>query len=185
MWAWFQQFDSVEKLFLGCAIVGGVMLLTRVLLAIAGLDHDGSDFDAPHLSSDSGFQFLTIQGLSSFLTMFGLVGFALYRNTTWGVLAAIILAIGAGLASVWLMQRIFLGMLRLQSSGTVAMSDAVGAEGTAYTNVTRAGGSVQILVANRLREYEAVSATDTTLTSGTRVRVERIAAGKLVVVPLD
>jgi hypothetical protein len=49
-------------------------------------------------------------------------------------------------------------MLRLQSSGTVSLFAAVGSEGSVYLTVGKEGGRVQINFANRLREFEAVSA---------------------------
>jgi hypothetical protein len=47
--------------------------------------------------------------------------------------------------------------------------------------VTPQGGSVQVSVANRLREYEAVCAAGESLPSGTPVRVEQVAGKSLVV----
>ena len=53
-------------------------------------------------------------------------------------------------------------MLRLQSSGTVSLFAAVGSEGSVYLTVGKDGGRVQINFANRLREFEAVSADGAT-----------------------
>ena len=181
MFAWFESFSAIEQLFLGCAILGGVMLVIRLLLAVAGLDHLDGDIDAPHTGSDSGFQFLTIQGISSFLTMFGLVGFTLLRNTTLGALVALIGAVAAGIGSVWIMQRIFLSMLRLQSSGTVTLDKAIGCEGTVYTTTNGTGGRVQITIANRYREFEAISADGSELPTGTAIRVTSVVADKLAI----
>ena len=49
-------------------------------------------------------------------------------------------------------------MMRLQSSGTVSLFAAVGSEGSVYLTVGKDGGRVQINFANRLREFDAVSA---------------------------
>ena len=58
-------------------------------------------------------------------------------------------------------------MLRLQSSGTVSLFAAVGSEGSVYLTVGKDGGRVQINFANRLREFEAVSADGATIPTGT------------------
>ena len=36
---WFASFNSVEQMFLLSGIVGGLILILRLLLTIAGLDH--------------------------------------------------------------------------------------------------------------------------------------------------
>ncbi len=182
---WFSSHTGLEQLFLLCAIIGGTLLILRLIFSIAGLDSHDGDFDAPHTSSDAGFQLLTIQGVSSFFTMFGLVGYALNHNTSLGTMIAVGGAVLAGFTSVWVIQRIFLSMLRLQSSGSLPLDATIGSQGTVYLTVTPNGGRVQVSVANRLREFEAVSASTEELPTGTQIRVERIAANTLVVSRLN
>ena len=184
MTEWFASHNGVEQMFLLSAIVGGIILIFRLILTIAGLDHHGA-VDAPHADSDGGFQALTIQGISSFFTMFGVVGFTLYHSTALGMVLALLGALAGGVVSVWLIQRIFMGMLRLQSSGTVSLYAAVGSEGSVYLTVSKEGGRVQINFANRLREFEAVSSDGATLPTGTAIRVQGVEANTLVVSPVD
>lgn len=181
MQEWFAAHNGLEQLFLLCAIIGGAVVLLRLVLTIAGLDHQDGALDGGHGDSDTGFQLLSIQGISSFFTLFGLVGYTLYRQAHVGAGVALAAAVLAGLAAVWLMQRIFVSMLKLQSSGSVKLDSAVGCEGTVYLTVTGSGGSVQINIANRLREFDAVSADGGELATGTPIRVQRLAASKLVV----
>ncbi len=178
---WFASHNGIEQLFLLSGLVGGTILLFRLILMIAGLDHHGD----VHVDSDAGFQALTIQGISSFLAMFGVVGYTLFHGAVLGATLAIIGAVAAGVVSMWIIQRIFRGMLRLQSSGTVSLFAAVGSEGSVYLTVSKEGGRVQINFANRLREFEAVSADGSTLPTGTPIRVQSVAANTLVVAPTD
>jgi len=181
MQEWFAAHNGLEQLFLLCAIAGGTVVLLRLVLTIAGLDHQDAALDGTHADSDTGFQLLSIQGISSFFTLFGLVGYTLYRQAHLGAVIALAAALLAGFAAVWLMQRIFIAMLKLQSSGSVKLDSAIGCEGTVYLTVTGAGGSVQINFANRLREFDAISADGTELPTGTPIRVQRLAASRLVV----
>ena len=181
---WFASHNGVEQLFLLSGIVGGLILILRLILTIAGLDHHAG-LDAVHVDSDAGFQALTIQGISSFFAMFGVVGFTLYHNAALGLVLAIVGALAAGSFSLWAIQKIFRSMLRLQSSGTVSLYAAVGSEGSVYLTVGKNGGSVQINFANRLREFEAVSADGATLPTGTAIRVQGVAANTLIVAPAD
>jgi membrane protein implicated in regulation of membrane protease activity len=179
---WFASHNGLEQLFLLSGIVGGLILFLRLVLMIAGLDHHGADV---HMDSDSGFQVLTIQGISAFFTMFGVVGFVLHHNAALGLVLALAGALAAGVFSMWLIQRVFLAMLRLQSSGTVSLFAAVGSEGSVYLTVGKEGGRVQINFANRLREFEAVSADGSTLPTGTAIRVQSVTANTLVVSAVD
>ena len=184
MTEWFASYNSVEQMFLLAGIVGGLVLVFRLILTIAGLDHHGG-VDAVHVDSDAGFQALTIQGISSFFTMFGVVGFVMYHNATLGLVLALVGAVAAGVVSVWIIQKVFRSMLRLQSSGTVSLFAAVGSEGSVYLTVGKEGGRVQINFANRLREFEAVSADGATIPTGTPIRVQSVAANTLVVAPVE
>jgi membrane protein implicated in regulation of membrane protease activity len=184
MTEWFASYNGVEQMFLLAGIVGGIILVFRLILTVAGLDHHGG-IDAAHADSDSGFQALTIQGISSFFAMFGVVGFTLYRSASLGMVLALSGAVAAGVASVWVIHKVFRSMLRLQSSGTVSLFAAVGSEGSVYLTVGKDGGRVQINFANRLREFEAVSADGATIPTGTAIRVQSVAANTLVVAPVD
>src|SRR5215510_3692473 len=179
---WFASHNGIEQFFLLSGLVGGTILLFRMILMIAGIDHHGTDV---HVDSDAGFQALTIQGVSSFFAMFGVVGYTLYHGAVLGALLAVIGALTAGVFSMWLIQRIFRAMLRLQSSGTVSLFAAVGSEGSVYLTVSKDGGRVQINFANRLREFEAVSADGSTIPTGTAIRVQSVEANTLVVAPVE
>lgn len=179
---WFASHNGLEQLFLLGGIVGGLILVLRLILMIAGLDHHGTDL---HMDSDAGFQALSIQGISAFFTMFGVVGYMLHHNAALGLILSLVGAMAAGVFSMWLIGRVFRAMLRLQSSGTVSLFAAVGSEGSVYLTVGKEGGRVQINFANRLREFEAISADGSTLPTGTAIRVQSVTANTLVVAPVD
>ena len=86
---------------------------------------------------------------------------------------------------MWLMHRIFRSMMRLQTTGTVNMFAAVGSEGSVYLTVSKEGGRVQINFANRLREFEAISADGATIPTGTPIRVQSVEANTLIVAPVE
>ena len=179
---WFASHNGIEQLFLLSGIVGGIIILFQLILMVIGLDHHGADV---HIDSDAGFQALTIQGISSFFAMFGVVGYTLYHGALLGAFLSIIGAVGAGAFSMWLIQKIFRSMMKLQSSGTVSLFAAVGSEGSVYLTVGKDGGRVQITFANRLREFDAVSADGATIPTGTAIRVQSVSGNTLVVAPAD
>ncbi|UCF93378.1 MAG: NfeD family protein [Desulfobacterales bacterium] len=186
----FMQFNGVEVFFLLCAVVGGIFVLTRLILQFIGIDHhgdgdfgvDGPHLDAHHADSDVGFKILSIHGLTSFLLMFGLVGLALYRQSKMGTLLSMTGAVAAGLASVWMIGKLFSLVAKLQSSGTITIDSTVGAEGRVYLTIPEDGtGRVLINVRNSLREYDAASVDHKTIKSDTPIRVVWVDGNVLVV----
>ena len=183
---------TLNNLLLASAVIGGTLFLFRIVMQVFGAgDHgdldasadiDLSDGDIGH-GTVSSFQLLSLQGISSFLMMFGLVGLALYEQSGLPAFLAVPGALAAGLGSVWIVGKIFVYMMRLQSSGNLDPSSAAGQEGIVYLTVPPEGkGKVQINIQNRQREYEAISDRKEELKTGARVRVVRVINGNVMVV---
>jgi len=182
---WLFAYHGLEFFFLVCALIGGVLLVMRLLLMVIGFGGDSDSLDLHHADTDVGFKLLSIQGITAFLTMFGLVGFSVLRGTSLGATVAVMAAMIAGLGSAWIIGRVFIAMLGLQSSGSVGIAQAVGCTGTVYSNIPKQGsGSVQITIAQRLREFDAVSENGEELATGTSIKVTRIAGSALAVARL-
>ena len=183
----FTDYNGLEMFFLVCAVIGGALVLIKLVLQFLGVDHDtdidiDTDVEAGHPGSDEGFRLLSLHGLSSFSMMFGLVGLALYRQSGFGVAISLAGAAVAGLASVWIIGKLFQSAVRLQSSGTLKTEDAVGCNGTVYLTIPPGGtGRVNINFRNRIREFDAVEKRGMTVATGTPVRVVEVRANILVV----
>jgi len=185
----FSDFNGLEMFFLACAVIGGFFVLVKLVLQFIGGDADadvGVDgdigIDAEHVDSDIGFRALSMQGISAFFMMFGLVGLALYRQSQVGVIISIVGAVAAGLVSVWVMGKLFHMASRLQSSGTLHTADAVGCTGTVYLTIPAGGtGRVSLNFKNRLREFDAIEKNGAEVPTGTPIRVVQVNANILVV----
>jgi membrane protein implicated in regulation of membrane protease activity len=185
----FADFNGLEMFFLACAIIGGFFVVVKLVLQFLGGETDtgsGADvdvnIDTDHVDSDIGFRLLSMHGLSAFFMMFGLVGLALYRQNQAGVIISMIGAVIAGLISVWVIGKIFQGAARLQSSGTLETSKAVGCSGTVYLTIPEGGtGRVSLNFQNRLREFDACEKDGSKVPTGTPVRVVQVNANVLVV----
>ena len=201
MGAFFESLNAVEKIFFICAVLGGVMFILRLLLSLFGGHHDadmGGDvhggFDVHdvqdvqdvhdgHHDSDASFKILSLQGLTAFFMMFGLVGLALSRQSRWATMWATIGAFIGGLAAMWVMAKIFKGMTKLQSDGTMDIQNAVDQEGTVYLTIPAEGeGKVQVTVQGSLRELTAVSKYKTEIKTGERIVVDSVTGANLLVV---
>lgn len=181
----------LEKIFLACAAVGGALFLVRMVLFFLGGDGGGgSDLDLDvdgagghGFESDAAFKLLSLQGITAFLMMFGIVGLALLRENGVAEGWAVLGATAAGLGAAWLIARMFRAMGRLQSSGTLDLANAVGQEGTVYLRIPAGGtGKVTVTVQEHLQTLDAVSEGKTELSTGVRVRVTRVLGGTVLVV---
>lgn len=198
MGAFFESLNAVEKIFFICAVLGGVMFILRLLLSLFGGHHDADmggdahggfdvhdvqDAHGGHHDSDASFKILSLQGLTAFFMMFGLVGLALSRQSGWATMWATIGAFTGGLAAMWVMAKIFKGMTKLQSDGTMDIQNAVGQEGTVYLTIPAEGeGKVQVTVQGSLRELTAVSKYKTEIKTGERIVVDSVTGANLLMV---
>ena len=71
---------ALVKVYIACAVAGGSVLIGQTglsFLGFGGADDVDADMDVDDMDTDSdGLSFLSIRTLASFLTFFGLVGWA-------------------------------------------------------------------------------------------------------------
>lgn len=176
----------LDAIFLICAVVGGAALVLRTVLLLFGVSDDVTAAPDADGHGDAGTQLLSIQGVAAFLTMFGLVGLALLRQSLVPGLLALPIALAAGLGSMWAIAAVFRLMRGLESSGNVDLRRAIGEQGTVYLTVRPAGGGqVQLSVQGRFGVYDAQAKDGAEIPTGRPVRVVAVRAGALVVEPLD
>ena len=197
---------DMEKFYLTCGLLGASFFVLRTILMLVGADSSDMDFDAADVADmdvdvgdldadvdsgdidldadlDGGLKVLTIQGLTAFVMMFGLTGYALARSSV--ITAPFILAgsCAMGVFTMWLVAKMFSLMHRLESSGTTSLDSAIGEEGTVYLTI-RSGdtGKVQISVAGTLRVLNARSHDGKAIATGQRVVVDHTIDGRILVV---
>ena len=175
------DYSLLQKVFFYCAVLGGSLFVVRAALTIFGGDVDDAPADTDiAVDTDTGaesahsFKVLTIQGLTGFFMMFGLVGLTASRGGE-GTALSVTYASAAGIATVWILDRLMQFMTRFQSSGNVDIHTAVGKQGTVYLTVPADGtGKIQIAINGRLRECNAVSESKEELKTGEQARVVRV-----------
>jgi membrane protein implicated in regulation of membrane protease activity len=186
---------TIDKLFLFTAMIGGILFAAQLVLGLIGWGggsadhvalHDASGADGAdggHDVSDSGFKVLSLQGLSAFLMMFGLVGLAMRRENGLGASVSLLGAVAAGTLATWLIGRMFRLFASLQSTGNLNMQKAVGAEGRVYLTIKRdKPGKVQLVVSGRMLTLDATTEEEQPLATGALVRVVRVTQENQIVV---
>lgn len=178
-----------NTIYLICAVAGGVILALRVVLMLVGLDQGDApdvsmEIDTPdaHTGFGNGASFLSLQSIAGFFTMFGLVGMGLLQIGS-SEIVSLLGALGAGLLTAWATGMIFLQMRRLQSEGTMVITNAIGQVGSVYLTIPEQGsGVVTVTVQGAQRSLDAVSEHGQRIPTGSMVRVVSITAGKILVV---
>lgn len=188
------MFSGLDLVFFVMAVFGGLLFVARMGLAMVGMGHHdissdvSSDVSMEHdvtggQDGDSGFNILTLQGLTVFFLMFGLVGLAMHRGSHLGEVISILGGLVAGVLMMAVLAKMVQMMMRLQSSGNANPDHAIGETGTVYLTIPADGtGQIQIGIDGRLLIYDAVAEDKGEVKTGDRVEVTRVLDGRLMVV---
>jgi membrane-bound ClpP family serine protease len=157
-----EAITGVDLLFAGSAIVGTILFLIYFVLVLIGgvadgaMDALGFDIDLD-VGAEGIFHMLTIQGLLSFMMMFGIFGLGVSQSND-NVLYAIGAGTIAGIGSMWVIGKVFQLMKSLETDGTVKYHEAIGAKGKVYQTILPGeSGQVQVEFTGSLRTVSAVS----------------------------
>jgi len=157
-----EAITGVDLLFAGSAIVGTILFLIYFVLVLIGgvadgaMDALGFDIDLD-VGAEGIFHMLTIQGLLSFMMMFGIFGLGVSQSND-NVLYAIGAGTIAGIGSMWVIGKVFQLMKSLETDGTVKYHEAIGAKGKVYQTIYPGdSGQVQVEFTGALRTVSAVS----------------------------
>lgn len=140
--------------------------------ADADVDVD-SDVESFEPGMMAGFRFFTVRGIVAFFCIFGWTGAALFSSgmqTIWIVL----LSAAAGFFAMFVIGLIFYGVKKLQSSGNIQYSNAIGRTGNVYIPIppNRSGkGKVMVTVQERLIEAEAITDEKKKIPTGETVKI--------------
>jgi membrane protein implicated in regulation of membrane protease activity len=137
--------------------------------------------------SDWFFGVLSFRTIVAFLAFFGLSGMAAQSSgASLGV--QFVVALAAGMAAMYAMHAIMLGMRKLTHDGTLRIHRAIGATGTVYLPIpaNRANtGKVLITLQQREVEFQALTPVGARLPAGAKVVVTGVVDGEtLEVEPL-
>lgn len=191
------ELSTIELIYWASTIIGGTLFVLRTMMLVLGGGFGEGDFDADfdadmdasfdeidHDATDASFKLLSLQGLTAFFMMFGLVGLALFHS---GLHVAITIfgSVAAGLITAWILSLIFKAMLSLQSDGTLDIQNAIGQVGEVYLTIPAKGtGQVRVVVQGALRVFDAMSVNNKKIVTGEKIKVVEAISGNLLKVEL-
>ncbi len=163
----------MENAFLICAAGGGIFLLCQLVAGLLGFGADSeADADGDADQANWMFGLLTLRAVSAAFLFFGIGGMIALRAELddWSAFG---IALGAGVAALYLVATLMKSLHRLKADGTARIDRAVGLTGIVYLRIPAeksAAGKVHVNLQNRTVEYQAVTAGNE-LPTGTPIRV--------------
>ena len=197
--AWWASLSVIMKVLWGITLAASLVFVIQTVMTFIGADAGGDfdvdagggmgvDLDDVSSAMGTGMNLLTFRNLVNFLLGFGWTFILLQKNiSSTGVL--LFISVLVGLALVAIVMYMFKWLSSMQQSGTIDVyKAAVGCHGKVYLTIpgARSGeGKVQITINNSVREYAALTDSDT-LKTGTPIKVlEVLSPSTLLVEELD
>ena len=177
---------NLQTLFMGCSIVGGVVLGLQLVLMLIGGDHDSGDIsefeaDEVGLGDNLFFAHLSLKTVVAFVTFFGLSGWAAYEGglAPW---LQITVAFGAGLVAFYIVAFIMASLMKLESKGNLDLTKAVGQTTQVYLRIpARKSGMGKVTVEIQERSLQLSAVTDgDQIATGATVRVLSLLSNETV-----
>ena len=167
---------TMKTVYLGCAALGGSVLVLQTLLLMLGGDVDAdADVDADGGHGSGAHDLLSLRAITSFLTFFGLAGWG-GTEAGWTTPVTIGVAVLAGVAMLFAVAGLTTLHRRVYAQGNVKPANAVGTTARVYLRVPERGageGKITVSLQGRSLEYSAVS-SGPALATGSEVRVVRM-----------
>jgi len=187
-----EDITGIDVFFAAMAVIGTILFMIYFALVLVGGVADGIADAIPFLDinlemdAEGVFHMLTIQGLLSFMMMFGIFGLAVSQGG-YNAFPAILAGTLMGTVSMWIVGKVFQAVASLETDGTVVHSQALGAKGTVYRTIQPGkSGQVQVEFQSALRTCEAVAEDETIrIETGKFVIVTGTISEMLVVKPLS
>jgi membrane protein implicated in regulation of membrane protease activity len=144
------------------AIAGTIYFIAQLAMGQIGGDVDLNMDGTPDATIDDPageVRVISLQSLSAFAIGAGWMGLAALRLAGLSFGGATVVALASGFGTAWLLIALLRRLFGLQSSGNVAIQQAVGLTGEIDVAVPPAGtgaGRVRVVVQGRQRDFQAI-----------------------------
>lgn len=184
--SWWESLGGAEQWFWAIALISNILFTIYLVIQFAGGGHDTDlDGDASLDHPDDGFTILSLRSLLAFGMFMGYTGVVVIRSGL-GWFPALFIGTAAGVFAAWLAWRLLRLILRLQSSGTLELENAIRQTGKVYLPIPAqlsGSGKIMVKVQGALRELDAVSEGDAIPTGEQVLVVGLTDKGALIVQP--
>ncbi len=172
---WWISLDFEKQLLYGIGIVSLALMLFDLILSIIGIGGHSTDLPDIGAATDhtTGLGILSFRTVTAFFTGFGWVG-GIALNQGASLPVALIWATLSGLTLMFAIYGVMLLLMRLQTTGTIDIHNAIGNGGSVYIRIPAArsgAGQVEVMVQNRLSIIDAYTDESSEIPPRTRVEI--------------
>lgn len=181
---WWAALTPALKVYWALAIPFSVLFVGQMIMSLIHGDSDHTvdvDVESDH---GIGFQFLTLKNMTGFFTIFSWTGIA-GTNVGWSSGFTLTIATISGLGMVGIMVAVIYMMTRLNASGTMKISEAIGKSGEVYLTIPAKRnntGKIQLVVGGLLRTLDAVTDDEDGIPTGKQAKVSAILDNNILLV---
>ncbi|HYD01131.1 MAG TPA: NfeD family protein [Phycisphaerales bacterium] len=187
-----ELFQSPAVWFTLPALLGTGIFVLKLGAVLIGLDHHGDSPGADGHGHDTGdavdatgsFKLVSVQAAFGFIMGFGWSGLVCLKAFDWTPSISVLGALVGGSAFGLLVAALLHATRKLETSGNVNMSAAIGHEAVVYATVPAKGGGrgqVRLVIGTRDRIVQATS-EGPSIKTGDRVKVLHAHADSSIVV---
>ena len=181
MTEWWTSLDLFMKILWGIAIATSLIFILETVLTFIGIDHDGSfDMDTSadgSFESEPSMNLYTFRNLVNFLLGMSWTAIRLKEQIASTALLMLI-AVVVGILLVAAVMYMFKWLSKMQQSGNIDVyKSAVGCIGKVYLSIPaqrKGAGKVQITINEAVREYDALTDSESELKTGASIKVVEV-----------
>ena len=181
MTEWWTSLDLFMKILWSIAIATSRIFILGTVLTFIGIDHDGSfDMDTSadgSFESEPSMNLYTFRNLVNFLLGMSWTAILLKEKIASTALLMII-AVAVGVLLVAAVMYMFKWLSKMQQSGNIDVyKSAVGCIGKVYLTIPaqrKGAGKVQITINESVREYDALTDSESELKTGASIKVVEV-----------
>ena len=181
MTEWWTSLDLFMKILWGIAIATSLIFILETVLTFIGIDHDGSfDMDTSadgSFESEPSMNLYTFRNLVNFLLGMSWTAILLKEQIASTALLMLI-AVVVGILLVAAVMYMFKWLSKMQQSGNIDVyKSAVGCIGKVYLSIPaqrKGAGKVQITINESVREYDALTDSESELKTGASIKVVEV-----------
>lgn len=204
--AWWKGLTGVQQILFIIGFATTLFMIIQIIMIVVGgmggeedaFDPQGDDigdggdsidtFNDEGFGSLSGLKLISLRTIIVFFAIGSWMGFAMcpvFPTMQWvALLIGAAVGIGAAVAFAFVMR----AFLRLQSAGNIDAANCKGLVGEVYLTIPAsrsAYGKVQVIVQERLTEFDAITDCEHELRTGTQVKIlDNLNQGLLLVGPV-
>jgi hypothetical protein len=182
--SWWAALTPALKVYWALAIPFSFLFVGQMILSLITGDSDHTvdvDVESDH---GIGFQFLTLKNMAGFFTIFSWTGIA-GTNVGWSSGFTLTVATISGLGMVGIMATVMYMMMKLNSSGTMKITEAIGKSGEVYLTIPAKRnntGKIQLVVGGLLRTLDAMTDDEEGIPTGKQAKVSAVLDNNILLV---